>query len=77
MNITEVITKARDIYKMDGVLIPDPSGATEGEGGYWVDAFVWVAKDEKTELPPYTPTPNYLRRLSQLRNSKRLKSKRW
>ena len=38
---------------MDGVLIPEPSGATEFDDGYWVDAFVWVAKDEKTESPPY------------------------
>lgn len=53
MNIGAVITKARDMYTMDGVLIPEPSGATEGDGGYWVDAFVWVPKGEETEAPPY------------------------
>lgn len=52
MNIGAVITKARDMYTMEGVLIPEPSGATEGDGGYWVDAVVWVPKDEETEAPP-------------------------
>ncbi len=53
MNIGAVITKARDMYTMDGVLIPEPSGATEGGSGYWVDAFVWVPKGEETEAPSY------------------------
>lgn len=43
------------MYTMDGVLISEPSGATEGDGGYWVDAFVWVPKDGETEAPPYPP----------------------
>lgn len=53
MNIGAVITKARDIYTMNGVLIPEPSGVTEEDDGYWVDAFVWVPKDEETEAPPW------------------------
>ena len=53
MNICEVITKARDMYTINGVHIPEPSGITEETGGYWVDAFVWVPKDEKTEAPPF------------------------
>jgi hypothetical protein len=53
MNIGAVITKARDMYTMDGILIPEPSGVTREEGGYWVDAFVWVPKGEETEPPRY------------------------
>jgi len=49
MDIGEVITKARDMYIIDGVFIFEPSGVDEFEGGYLVEAFLWVPKDKKTE----------------------------
>lgn len=52
MNIGAVITKARDMYIIDGVFIFEPSGAEEADGGYWVEAFLWVPKGEETEAPP-------------------------
>ncbi|MBI5438681.1 MAG: hypothetical protein HY936_07000 [Nitrosomonadales bacterium] len=52
MNIGTVITKARDMYIIDGVFIFEPSGVDEFDGGYLVEAFLWVPKDEETEAPP-------------------------
>ena len=52
MNISAVITKARDMYIIDGVFIFAPGGVDELEGGYLVEAFLWVSKDDETESPP-------------------------
>ena len=52
MDIGEVITKARDMYIIDGVFIFEPSGVDEFEGGYLVEAFLWVPKDEEKKATP-------------------------
>ena len=51
MDVGEVITKARDMYIIEGVFIFEPGGVDEFEGGYFVEAFLWVPKDEETETP--------------------------
>ena len=45
MDIGAVITKARDMYIIDGVFIFAPSGVDEFDGGFLVVAFFWVPKD--------------------------------
>lgn len=52
MNIGTVITKARDMYIIDGVYIFEPNFVEKAEGGYFVEAFLWVPKDEETESSP-------------------------
>jgi hypothetical protein len=49
MNIVAVITKARDLYTNDDVIIPEHCGVTEDNDGYWVDVCVRVPKDSDTE----------------------------
>lgn len=52
MDVGEVITKARDMYIIDGVFIFWPTSVDEFDDGYFVEAFLWVPKDEETEVPP-------------------------
>ena len=58
MNVGAVITKARDMYIINGVFIFEPSGVEEVNGGYFVEAFLWVPKDEETEAPPCRMSPS-------------------
>ena len=52
MNIGTVVTKARDMYIIDGVYIFEPNFVEEAEGGYFVEAFLWVPKDEEAKSSP-------------------------